>query len=243
MKKSFKVLLAAVIGSCSLSMVSYAGTWQAEGANWKYQNDDFSYVANGWAADNGKWYYFDANGYMMTGWVLDGGIWYYLNPAGEMRTEPLIENGVTYYFDGASGACTNPDGAQTAAGGALTEAQYGVAKLEFFVDVIDYNRKIAKIVYSSDSNTQDDIQILTEIKAPFVRFYEIQSPARYAQAHERYKNGCVAMVQYIDTCIQMLSTDDYNVFMDLYGKLPAYTQTITDEFNAGDQLSLAVSNS
>ena len=217
MKKSFKVLLAAVIGSCSLSMVSYAGTWQAEGANWKYQNDDFSYAANGWAADNGKWYYFDANGYMMTGWVLD--------------------------FDGASGACTNPDGAQTAVGGALTEAQYGVAKLEFFVDVIDYNRKIAKIVYSSDSNTQDDIQILTEIKAPFVRFYEIQAPARYAQAHERYKNGCVAMVQYIDTCIQMLSTDDYNVFMDLYGKLPAYTQTITDEFNAGDQLSLAVSNS
>ncbi|WP_024735212.1 N-acetylmuramoyl-L-alanine amidase family protein [Enterocloster asparagiformis] len=91
MKKGFKVFLAASLGSCVLTMTSYAGSWQADGANWRYQNDDASYAAGGWAAINDNWYYFDADGYMKTGWVLDNQSWYYLNPSGEMRRELCLK--------------------------------------------------------------------------------------------------------------------------------------------------------
>ena len=55
----------------SSSVVTFAGQWQQEGIGWKYQNDDSSYVTNGWQWIDGnqdgvaECYYFDANGYML----------------------------------------------------------------------------------------------------------------------------------------------------------------------------------
>lgn len=239
MKKNLKVLLAAALCSCSLSMVTFAGTWQVEGTNWKYQNDDSSYAANGWITDNGKWYYFDANGYMMTGWVFDNQSWYYLNPSGEMRMEPLVENQVTYYFDAASGVCTNPDAAKPAVAGTLTEQQY-LDYIEEFIGILgDASDKAMKEL---DNLNKGDVWqaklLLTDLKTPFVQFFEVQAPARFAQAHEHYKNGCVAMVQYLDICIQLVDSDNLSSsqILDLYNQMMATLQVLTDEFDMGDRL-------
>lgn len=241
MNKKFKVLIAATLCSCSLSMVSFAGTWQAEGTNWKYQNDDSSYAANGWVADNGKWYYFDASGYMKTGWVEDNHNWYYLNPAGEMRLEPLFENQVTYYFDAASGVCTNPNAAQTVVSGTYTqeEQQYIDYREQFIVHLEQVTESSEKEL--NQLNKEDIEQgkaLLNEMKVPFTQFYQIQAPARFAQAHEQYKSGCVYMIQFLDTCIEIIDSDNMDIiqYWDLYNKMNSLSQSVEDVFDLGDTL-------
>ena len=34
-------------------------------------------LTGSWAALNGQWYYFAADGAMMTGWISSGGRWFY----------------------------------------------------------------------------------------------------------------------------------------------------------------------
>lgn len=243
MKKGFKVFLAASLGSCVLAMTSYAGSWQADGANWRYQNDDASYAAGGWAAINDNWYYFDADGYMKTGWVLDNQSWYYLNPSGEMRREPLFENQVTYYFDSVSGACTNPDAAntaQTAGSDTLTEAE------QQYIDRLnEFNKLVEDVANRSDSLNSEDIeaakQMLSDMKAPFIQFAGVQAPARFAQAHERYKNGCAAMVEYLDSCIQFMEDPNPSSakVSEFDENMRSAFEKLTEEFGAGDSLFLA----
>lgn len=66
MKKNlFKILAGTMILTYALSISSLAGTWQASGDNWKYQNSDGSYVTDSWVTENNAHYYFDSNGIML----------------------------------------------------------------------------------------------------------------------------------------------------------------------------------
>lgn len=53
--------LAFIVTSC---VASYAGTWEAAGADWKYKNDNGAYLANCWQWIGGKCYCFRADGIM-----------------------------------------------------------------------------------------------------------------------------------------------------------------------------------
>ena len=63
-KRNLAAMMAAVmvVGS---SMTSFAGTWEPSGTDWKYIQDDGSYITNGWQWIDGKSYYFDSNGIML----------------------------------------------------------------------------------------------------------------------------------------------------------------------------------
>lgn len=78
------LLTAAAVMSFILSTATYAGTWsQADGA-WRYQKDDGSY-ARGWTRDDdGKWYYFDADGRMLADTLTPDG--YQVGPDGAWDT-------------------------------------------------------------------------------------------------------------------------------------------------------------
>lgn len=66
MKKNlFKILAGTMILTFTFSISSFAGSWQASENNWKYQNNDGSYVTNSWVTENNEHYYFDANGIML----------------------------------------------------------------------------------------------------------------------------------------------------------------------------------
>lgn len=67
-KKILNLLGASFLISMSLSLTSLAGQWQQDSKGWWYQNDDGSYVSNGWQEIEGKRYHFDEKGYMATGW-------------------------------------------------------------------------------------------------------------------------------------------------------------------------------
>lgn len=64
MKWIHRLLLAAVF-TLLLTITVYAGTWQKEGANWKYLKDDGNYAVKEWVLDNGKWYYLNDQGIML----------------------------------------------------------------------------------------------------------------------------------------------------------------------------------
>lgn len=53
----------------------------------------------GWVKQNGKWYYFAANGQKATGWVRIKGDWYYMNSAGIMQTGWIESGGKWFYLD------------------------------------------------------------------------------------------------------------------------------------------------
>ena len=64
-KNISKILLGASIFTFFFSTISYAGTWESAGSDWRYQNDDGSYATNTWVFNNGFNYYFDSNGIML----------------------------------------------------------------------------------------------------------------------------------------------------------------------------------
>lgn len=63
MKRITMAILALVfmVASC---VTSYAGAWEAVGADWKYKNDNGAYSANCWQWIDGKCYCFGSNGIM-----------------------------------------------------------------------------------------------------------------------------------------------------------------------------------
>lgn len=64
-KLKSKAAIAALTLSLCTPFAAVAGTWQSADNAWRYQNDDGSYVANAWLAENGSSYYFDSNGIML----------------------------------------------------------------------------------------------------------------------------------------------------------------------------------
>ena len=86
MKKTFKTAILAGLMAVSMSMTAFAGQWQQDAKGWWYQNDDKTYLKDGWKWVDGKCYYFTSDGYCLTGtqtpdgytvdasgaWVVDG---------------------------------------------------------------------------------------------------------------------------------------------------------------------------
>lgn len=77
MKKK-TITLVAIALTVSMNMTAFAGQWQQDDTNWRYEQDG-SY-ATGWQWIDGKCYYFDSNGIMAKDTVIDG---YTLNTDGQ----------------------------------------------------------------------------------------------------------------------------------------------------------------
>lgn len=57
-KSVTKVLLATIVLTAGTSLSAYAGEWKQDNGQWQYQNDDGTYVEEGWHWINGKCYSF-----------------------------------------------------------------------------------------------------------------------------------------------------------------------------------------
>lgn len=64
--KKWKVLATTMMLSVSMAFASYAAGWKSDETGWWYENDDGSYVQNGWETIDGKDYYFGLDGYMFS---------------------------------------------------------------------------------------------------------------------------------------------------------------------------------
>lgn len=82
MRKTLKSLLMAGVMVLLSVSPAFAGQWQSDVQGWWYQNDDGSYLANGWQWVDGRCYYFTPQGYCLVntttpdGYTVDGsGAW------------------------------------------------------------------------------------------------------------------------------------------------------------------------
>ncbi|MFS0864596.1 hypothetical protein [Fredinandcohnia sp. 179-A 10B2 NHS] len=71
--------------------------WAYENGNWYYYKG--GYKATGWVLADGAWYFLDGNGVMKKGWLQTAGAWYYLDNSGAMKTGWAFVGGSWYYFD------------------------------------------------------------------------------------------------------------------------------------------------
>lgn len=98
MKRSSKMMLcAALFAALGGGITSFAGEWKLDANGRWYEKDDGSYVVSDWLNDNGKFYYFNADGYMLSNvWIGN----YYVGSDGAMLTNTTTPDG---YYVGADG--------------------------------------------------------------------------------------------------------------------------------------------
>ncbi len=124
---------------------------------------------------------------------------------------------------------------------ALTEEEYQTA-------VTELNDKLTSIQTDAsalDPNDPDAAkQLLEDMKAPFQDFINITPPASYADAHEKMKSGCQAMIDYLDTVNSMLEETDEGKLQEAANTMMEQLQTaVTDLTEGATMLSEAHSSS
>lgn len=60
--------------------MSSAAGWESVGTDWKFKQEDGTYVTNAWKQVDGKWYYFNESSLMVTDQATPDG--YYVNADG-----------------------------------------------------------------------------------------------------------------------------------------------------------------
>lgn len=90
--KKLKLLFATVVLSITMGLTAYAGQWKQDTTGWWFQNDDGSYLLNGFAKIGSYWYYFDNNGYILTGWHQIGSDWYEFSDSGYCMNPSVLND-------------------------------------------------------------------------------------------------------------------------------------------------------
>lgn len=88
-------IFVSVVFSLLLSMVVLASGWVKLGSNWRYQEEDGTFVVSSWklikTGNDYKTYYFDANGNMCTGLQSIDGAIYAFNDDGSTITNSKVD--------------------------------------------------------------------------------------------------------------------------------------------------------
>ena len=113
---------------------------------------------------------------------------------------------------------------------ALTEEEYQTA-------VTELNDKLTSIQTDAsalDPNDPDAAkQLLEDMKAPFQDFINITPPASYADAQEKMKSGCQAMIDYLDTVNSMLEETDEGKLQEAANTMMEQLQTAVTDLTEG----------
>ena len=109
MKKVLRILLGAAF-SIAFSTAAFAGVWKQDSLGWWYDNQDGTWLSNGWSWLDGnndgiaECYYFNPHGSLLTGTVTPDG--YTVNTDGQwvkgsqIMTQPTSE--LDYVYDASS---------------------------------------------------------------------------------------------------------------------------------------------
>ena len=84
--------------------------------------------------------------------------------------------------------------------GALTEEEYIAKVQEISTTMSNMQNTINEKMATIDPTDEEAVDALfEEIKAPFVEFASLKAPAKYEAAQAKFKSGCEAMIEFIDT--------------------------------------------
>lgn len=88
---------------------------------------------------------------------------------------------------------------------AMSKEDYEKAVSQIGVDIYTLSDNIANI---NSKDVKQAKKALEDSKAAFNKFLEINPPKEYADAHEKIKAGCKALVDIIDKSSEALETSD-----------------------------------
>lgn len=84
--------------------------------------------------------------------------------------------------------------------GALTEEEYKAKVQEISETMSNMQTTMNEKMATIDPTDEEAVDALfEEIKAPFVEFASLKAPAKYEAAQAKFKSGCEAMIEFIDT--------------------------------------------
>ena len=86
---------------------------------------------------------------------------------------------------------------------------------------------------SQTAVTELNDKLLEDMKAPFQDFINITPPASYADAHEKMKSGCQAMIDYLDTVNSMLEETDEGKLQEAANTMMEQLQTAVTDLTEG----------
>ncbi|MDO5416170.1 MAG: hypothetical protein Q4F29_03130 [Lachnospiraceae bacterium] len=89
MKKRWITLLAAGLMTAAMSMTAFAGEWKLDQVGWWYQNDDGTYLKDGWSWVNGCCYYFTPEGYCLVNTTTPDG--YTVDASGAWTVDGVVQ--------------------------------------------------------------------------------------------------------------------------------------------------------
>lgn len=122
-KTGYLTAMAAGILTMALSIPTFAAEWQQDTIGWWYQNDDGSYLENGWSWIDGKCYYFNEAGYCLLDTQTPDG--YTVDASGAW-----IEDGVVQVQANSESEFVNQAGVQTQVGTLTFTVPDGFMKIE-----------------------------------------------------------------------------------------------------------------
>ncbi len=122
-------------------------------------------------------------------------------------------------------ACGGGSGSKTADANTLTEEEYE-AKAE------ELGNSLNSAMTDAASIDPNDVEAAKEfiegLKDPFVEFGALNAPAKYADAHAKFKSGCDAMVEYLDICVKAMDSGEVDT-----EKMTSLLTTIQTDFTEG----------
>lgn len=87
MKKNLLCMIVSMtFFSISMAVTAFAASWQQEGEEWRYLQDDGSYAASQWIEDEGEWYYINDEGYMVRSTIVNGHL---ISPNGTLVSDTV----------------------------------------------------------------------------------------------------------------------------------------------------------
>ncbi|MDO4270764.1 MAG: DUF6376 family protein [Eubacteriales bacterium] len=116
---------------------------------------------------------------------------------------------------------------------ALTEEEY----MQAVQDLSESMTKVQTDAANVDMTDPDaSKQILEDLKQPLNDFIAINAPEAYAEAHDKMKSGCAAMVDYIDTISAIIGETDQQKIADATAKATESIQTAMQDLTEGATL-------
>ena len=123
-----------------------------------------------------------------------------------------------------------------ACGGGKGDAAHGeettLTEEEYEAKAEELGEKLNSAMTDASSIDPNDVEAAKEfisgLKDPFVEFGSLKAPEKYAAAHEKFKSGCDAMVEYLDMMVTAMDSGDIDM-----EKMTSLITTIQNDFTEG----------
>ena len=117
-------------------------------------------------------------------------------------------------------------------GGSSTAEANTLTKEEYEAKAEELSNSLSTAMTEAASIDPNDVDAAKEfiegLKAPFIEFGSVNAPAKYADAHAKFKSGCDAMVEYFDVCIDAMDSGEVDS-----EKMTSLLTTIQNDFTEG----------